>query len=191
MNTDHSPLVPTTESFRLEHQILVLDACLRAPLDQDRSDTITRRFVDDLLKTLGMDPLGDLGVYAAVDDRAPGWSFIQPITTSHVGAHYFEKPGLHPHLRLDAYSCESVDPVGLIRVCHRHFVLGSWRATFIDREIDARRRRCVIELGGNGPDVTIERQMFSTASADTNKDLGLGREPLSRHRVSPSALTRA
>lgn len=149
-----------TAPFELEHQILVLDAGLRAPLDCDRRVTITRRFIDDLLEALGMAPLGELGIYPAVDQRAPGWSFIQPITTSHVSAHYFEKPGRTPHIRLDAYSCETVDRQNLIEVCHRHFKLGEWRATFIDRQLGTQRERTVIDLAGTGARVTAERAMF-------------------------------
>lgn len=150
----------TSESFQLEHQILVLDAGLREPLDCGRYAAITRCFVDDLLNVLGMDPLGELGIYLAVDQRAPGWSFIQPITTSHVSAHYFEKPGRTPHIRLDAYSCESVDWQSLIRVCHGHFTLGAWRATFIDRQIEPQHERTVVDLAGTGPHVTSKRIMF-------------------------------
>ena len=156
-----------SEPFRLEHQIVVLDAGLCEPLDCGRATAITRRFVDDLLNALGMDPLGELGIYPAVDERAPGWSFIQPITTSHVGAHYFEKPGDTPHLRLDAYSCETVDWRSLIRVCHRHFKLAEWRATFIDRQIDPQRERSVVDLAGTGPTVTSERVMFVTRPIET------------------------
>lgn len=149
-----------TTPFQLEHQILILDAHLREPLDCSRYETITRRFIDDLLYALGMDPLGELGIYPAVDQRAPGWSFIQPITTSHVSAHYFEKPGRAPHIRLDAYSCETVDWQNLIHVCHRHFTLADWRATFIDRQIETQLKRTVVDLTGTGPRVTSERIML-------------------------------
>ncbi len=150
--------------FQLEHQILILDAGLRAPLDCGRYVTITRRFIDELLNALGMDPLGELGIYPAVDQRAPGWSFIQPITTSHVSAHYFEKPGRTPHIRLDAYSCETVDWQSLIQVCHRHFTLGDWRATFIDRQIEMQCERTVVDLTGTGSRVKSERTMFPNTS---------------------------
>lgn len=146
----------TSDCLQLEHQILVLDAGLREPLDRGRYAAITRRFIDDLLHALGMDPLGELGIYPAVDQRAPGWSFIQPITTSHVGAHYFEKPGRTPHIRLDAYSCETVDWLNLIHVCDRHFSLADWRATFIDRQIEPQRERTVVDLAGTGSRVISE-----------------------------------
>ena len=151
------------ECFQLEHQMFVLDAGLRDPLDCRRYQKITRHFVDDLLDVLGMEPLGDLSIYPAVDQRAPGWSFIQPITTSHVSAHYFEKPGPTPHIRLDAYSCESVDWQRIIHVCDRHFALEEWRATFIDRQIERGHARAVVDIAGIGTRVTLERALFAGA----------------------------
>lgn len=145
------------EPFHLVHQILVLDAFLKERLDDLRYQTITRRFIDELLNVLDMQALGDLGIYPAVDQRAPGWSFIQPITTSHVSAHYFEKPGRMPHIRLDAYSCDSIDWSQLISVCHRHFGLGDWHATFIDRQIDPGADRRVVDLTGAGERITSRR----------------------------------
>ena len=149
------------KTFELQHQILVLDAFLAAPLDKRRRDSITRNFVDELLAVLDMEPLGALGIYPAVDQRAPGWSFIQPITTSHVSAHYFEKPGRKPHVRLDAYSCEPFDWRPLINVCHRHFKLDEWYAMFIRRDIDRLDRRRTVSLAGRGADVLSECFMFA------------------------------
>lgn len=154
---------PSSDTFALEHQMLVLDAGLRHRLDCRRYREITRRFIDDLLDVLGMEPLGALGIYPAVDQRAPGWSFIQPITTSHVSAHYFEKPGPTPHIRLDAYSCETVDWRRLVHVCDRHFALAEWRATFIDRQIEYHHERAVVDLAGSGTRVTLERGLFAGA----------------------------
>lgn len=140
-------------SFSLLHQIFVLDAHLETSLDCSRQNAITRAFIDDFLAVLGLEPLGPLGIYPAVDDRAPGWSFIQPITTSHISAHYFEKPGKSPHIRIDAYSCDEVDWRKLVGVCHRHFKLADWRGTFIDREIEVGVQRSVSDVGGIGGQV--------------------------------------
>ena len=142
--------------FRLVHEILVLDAFLQKPLNSRRFETITKAFIAELLSALNMEPLGELGIYPAVDERAPGWSFIQPITTSHVSAHYFEKPGRMPHIRLDAYSCDSINWNQLIEVCHRHFSLEEWHASFIDRQIGRQSERTVIDLTGVGAQVTSE-----------------------------------
>lgn len=138
------------EGLHLVHEILVLDAFLAKPLDQERYTSITQDFVSDLLNILGMETLGELGIYPAVDQREPGWSFIQPITTSHVSAHYFENPGRRPHIRIDAYSCASINWNALIQVCHEHFELDDWCACFIDRQLDHPNQRSVVELAGLG-----------------------------------------
>lgn len=153
----------TDNDFALVHQIFVLDAYLEKPLDCSDQKSITRKFIEEFLAVLGLEPLGPLGIYPAVDDRAPGWSFIQPITTSHISAHYFEKPGKAPHIRIDAYSCDQVDWRALVAVCHRHFQLADWRGTFIDREIDDRAARPVSDVGGQGD--TITRQLTLNSSS--------------------------
>ena len=147
---------PGSEGLRLVHEILVLDAYLAKPLDQGRYVAITRDFVSDLLNALGMETLGELGIYPAVDLREPGWSFIQPITTSHISAHYFENPGRRPHIRIDAYSCATIDRNVLIRVCHEHFELADWCACFIDRQLERPDQRSVVELAGLGACVNSE-----------------------------------
>lgn len=156
------------DSFQLAHQILVLDAFLKDRLDDRRYEAITKAFMDELLTVLDMDALGALAIYPAVDSRAPGWSFIQPITTSHVSAHYFEKPGRMPHLRLDAYSCHFIDSNRLIRVCHEHFALSDWHATFIYRRIDSGSDRVVIDLTGSGAKVSTQCML----SPDMSRPIG-------------------
>ena len=158
------PCEPGTELLQLVHHILVLDAFLAGPLDCERQAEITRNFIDDALAALGMQPLAELGIFPAADERAPGWSFVQAITTSHISAHYFERPGRLPHIRLDAYSCESIDRNVLIRLCHEHFRLADWRATFIDRRIDREDDRTVIDLTGFGNQTSSEH-LLSTANA--------------------------
>ena len=151
----------TEAPLQLVHEMLVLDAFLTEPLDERRFQTITRDFVDDLLEELGMEPLGKLGIYPAVDLREPGWSFIQPITTSHVSAHYFENPGAQPHVRLDAYSCATIDWTALLAVCHKHLQLADWCACFIERHLDRPHRRRVVDLAGNGRTV-VSKQLLSS-----------------------------
>lgn len=158
------------EPLHLVHHILVLDAFLTKPLDCRQHVDITRRFIDEVLSVLNMQPLAQLGIYPAVDDRAPGWSFIQPITTSHISAHYFEKPGRMPHIRLDAYSCESIDRGQLINVCDKHFSLSDWHATFIDRQIDCHAERKVVDLTGVGTQVVSECLLTPNTSRRTGGD---------------------
>ncbi len=74
----------TRDTFALKHQIFILDAYLDRALDCDSQWPITRGFVSEFLDVLGLEALGPLGIYPAVDDRAPGWSFIQPINEPHL-----------------------------------------------------------------------------------------------------------
>ena len=161
---------PGQEPLHLVHHILVLDAFLTKPLDYRQYADITTRFIDEVLSVLDMQALGELGIYPAVDQRAPGWSFIQPITTSHISAHYFEKPGRMPHIRLDAYSCESIAWDRLIDVCHRHFTLADWHATFIDRRISRRADRRVVDLTGVGERVISECVLSQSMPRKTGDD---------------------
>lgn len=145
--------------FSLQHEIFILDAYLNQPLDPSKMEIWTRTFIDALLATLRMEELGPLQIFPATDLRAPGWSFIQPITTSHIAGHYFEKPGKHPHIRLDMYSCESVNWKKLVEVLHEHLDMGLWRATFIDRQIDE-KKRAAMHISGQGSTVLDELDLL-------------------------------
>jgi hypothetical protein len=118
----------------------------------------TKRLVDDLLKSLGMEKLGPLQIYWATDQRAPGWSFIQPITTSHISGHYFEKPGKSPHIHIDIYSCDKVNYRKVLDVLHRHLQFSEWSANFITRDTK-HMQRAVQHLSGNGKNVTVEHTL--------------------------------
>ena len=159
-----------TTDFAIEHQIFILDAYLKEPLNCKLQNSITRNFVSDAMAILGLEPLGKLGIYPAVDERAPGWSFIQPITTSHISAHYFEKPGKAPHIRIDAYSCDCINWRALLRVCSQHFKLAEWRGTFIDREIDPGLSRSVLSLSGQGDNITQQQSLEPVIPAFADSD---------------------
>lgn len=150
--------------FAIEHQILVLDAYLHSSLDCSQQKKITRKFINDAMATLGLEPLGSLGIFPAVDERAPGWSFVQPITTSHISGHYFEKPGKAPHTRIDAYSCDRIDWRAFIQVCSQHFYLSDWRATFIERDIDSQQPRPITTLAGCGNRISYSQKLDSTGA---------------------------
>lgn len=149
----------STATFKLEHEIFILDAYLNEALDPQHKESWTRRFVDALMGAMRMEELGPLQIYPATDLRAPGWSFIQPITTSHISGHYFEKPGKHPHLRLDCYSCASINWRKIITVCNEFMDMGLWRATFIDRQIDE-YKRTAIHVSGEGPAILDELDLL-------------------------------
>jgi|GEM_PF-1007986 hypothetical protein len=151
--------VMNPKHFSLEHEIFILDAYLEKPLDPSKMESWTRGLIDALLATLRMEELGPLQIFPATDLRAPGWSFIQPITTSHIAGHYFEKPGKHPHIRLDMYSCESVNWKKLVEVLDEHLGMGLWRATFIDRQIDE-KKRAAMHISGEGSSVLDELDLL-------------------------------
>ena len=145
--------------FKLEHEIFVLDAYLKESLDPSKMEEWTRKFIDSLLSALRMEELGPLQIYPALDLRAPGWSFIQPITTSHIAGHYFEKPGHHPHIRLDLYSCCSINWRKVIKICDEHLKMHIWRATFIDRQIDE-ASRAAMHISGEGNTILDELDLL-------------------------------
>lgn len=158
-----------TDGFALQHEIFVLDTHLQEALPMDNHREITINLVQKLLDVLGMERLGDMQIYPALDMRAPGWSFIQPITTSHISGHYFEKPGRLPHIRLDVYSCEAVNWKNIIKVAHEHLVLADWRATFIHREIELHDNRVVLEIAGLEDNINKEHHLYAPAEAAANK----------------------
>lgn len=135
----------------------MLDAQLTHPLP-DHGEDLARAFTQDLLSVLSMQPLAPLGVYPATDDRAPGWSFIQPITTSHVSGHYFLRPGPAPHIHLDVYSCDAVNWHAVVDCAHRHFSLAQWTGFFVVRGLSA-SPRSVLQLTGSGPAVLEEQPL--------------------------------
>lgn len=142
-------MVPKLKPLALKHEIFILDANLVKLLNESTYKQDTKRLVDDLLKTLEMEPLGPLQVLMALDQRAPGWSFIQPITTSHISGHYFEKPGRFPHLHLDIYSCCSFQWQLVINKLDFHLGLKDWSANFITRHTKLDQRK-IISLSGTG-----------------------------------------
>lgn len=150
----------TNDGFALRHEIFVLDAHLEESLDESRYEEITVSLINKLLKTLGMERLGELQIYPAVDMRAPGWSFIQPITTSHISGHYFEKPGRLPHIRMDIYSCEAVNWRDVIATLHGELMLADWRATFLQRSIEPGESRPAIDIAGRGAEVLTETSLL-------------------------------
>lgn len=156
--------------FSLQHEIFILDAYLEKPLDEAKKDKITRNVVDALLEALRMEELGPLQIYSATDLRAPGWSFLQPITTSHISGHYFEKPGKHPHIRMDCYSCAAVNWRKIIDVCNKHLGLGMWRATFINRQIDE-APRTASHISGVGDKILEEIDLLDHSNHLISGDL--------------------
>lgn len=151
----------TQEPIVLNHEMFILDANLKGLLDQTHMNEITNNLIDDLLKALGMAKLGKLEIYPAFDLRAPGWSFIQPITTSHISGHYFYEPdGTNPNIHMDFYSCSSFDWKDIIPVIDKHLALAKWHGNFLYRK-DVSTDRAVWEIGGDGQIIDLEKLLNS------------------------------
>ncbi len=151
----------TSEPIVLNHEMFILDANLKGLLDQSQMNEITNNLIDDLLKALGMAKLGKLEIYPAFDLRAPGWSFIQPITTSHISGHYFFEPdGTNPNIHMDFYSCSSFDWKNIIPIIDKHLKLAKWHGNFLFRK-DIVTDRAVWEVSGDGQVIVSEKLLNS------------------------------
>lgn len=145
--------VHPSDKLVLQHEMFILDANLIGALDQSQMHTITNDLIDNLLVAMKMKKLGHLEIYDATDPRAPGWSFIQPITTSHISGHYFVEPdGTNPNIHMDFYSCRSFQWGAIIPIVHRHLRLGKWHADFLYRK-DVKADRTILAISGDGEKV--------------------------------------
>lgn len=143
----------------LEHEMFILDANLQKKLDQITMNQITNALIADILAELKMEKLGPLAIYNATDPRAPGWSFIQPITTSHISGHYFVEPdGSNPNIHMDFYSCSSFTWQSIIPIIDKHLSLGLWHGDFLYRK-DISADRKIWEISGKGIDVVSEKMV--------------------------------
>lgn len=131
----------------LTHEIFLLDATMQKRVSPAESMFVTNRIVDGLLQRLHMTQLAPLQYCPATDARFPGFSFIQPITTSHISGHYFDDPG-DPHIHMDIYSCIGFDWQIIIPFLHRHLHLGTWSANYIIRSRTGERQ--YYEMNGEG-----------------------------------------
>lgn len=92
-----------------------------------------KRFVDMLLKEIGMKPLGDINWADAEDLDFPGQSFVQMITTSHCSLHFFDHDGEDNEVYFDLYSCRSFDTDKVISLLNDKFGLRNWHGVLFTR----------------------------------------------------------
>jgi len=69
------------------------------------------------------------------------------------------RPGKHPNIRIDMYSCGSVNWRKAVDIAHEHFNFLSWRATFIDRQIESNAERMILEIEGKEDEVIHEKKL--------------------------------
>jgi S-adenosylmethionine/arginine decarboxylase-like enzyme len=132
---------------RLKHTILVLDCQLKKALPVNSSKKDAEKFTKGLMKILDMKPLGPFSFFKAKDLSEPGWSFIQPITTSHISAHYFSRPDPLPHIHIDIYSCKDFDSKKVIKFLMKQMFIDTYIASVINREIKSKRKMTTIYNG--------------------------------------------
>ncbi len=140
--------------MELTHEHFIIDAHIKHKLSFKAREKITNELIDELIDALDMVKLGPLKIYDAVDSNYPGWSFIQPITTSHISGHYFEESNLASHIHLDIYSCMHYDWKLVVEILHKHLMLNSWSGNLIIREIEQHKRK-MFNLEGLGNKVDI------------------------------------
>jgi hypothetical protein len=92
-----------------------------------------KRFVDMLLKEIGMKPLGDINWADAEDLDFPGQSFVQMITTSHCSLHFFDHSREDNEIYFDLYSCRSFDTDKVIGLLDEKFGLRNWHGIIYTR----------------------------------------------------------
>ena len=145
------PLFPSAMNhFRPIHKIFLLDGTLEDLIDEKNPQEFARHYFTELLEAIDMQPLAPMSVSPAADLKAPGFSGIQELTTSHTSFHYFWEPGIddpHPNIHIDLYSCAPFSYNDVIRIAHKHFRFQSWIANCIDRHLES-SQRMTIQLTG-------------------------------------------
>jgi hypothetical protein len=153
----------STRHFRPLHKIFILDAVLEGLLDESDPRGFCEGYFEEIMEATHMKPLSQMSVCPTMDPRAPGFSGVQPLTTSHTSFHYFWEPEAkdpRPNVHLDLYSCSPFSYEDVVRVAHKHFRLAEWTGTFIDRDLDP-RKRLTLQLRGR-EDAILEQFVLTT-----------------------------
>src|SRR5208283_2290166 len=117
--------------MKLEHIHMTVNARIDPSFKAlPREDT--QRFVDRLLKTIHMKPLGPLNWADAEDLDFPGQSFVQMITTSHCSLHLFKYDDSN-EMYFDLYSCKKFDSNKVIKLLNKKFEIVSWHGIIYTR----------------------------------------------------------
>ncbi|MFH0737765.1 MAG: S-adenosylmethionine decarboxylase [Candidatus Micrarchaeota archaeon] len=114
-----------------------------------------KRFVDGLLKTVNMKPLGPLNWADAEDLDFPGQSFVQMITTSHCSLHFFNHKDGTNEIYFDLYSCKPFDDEKVIELLDGKFGLREWHGVLYTRATGQKPR--VKMIGSMAKEVMVAR----------------------------------
>lgn len=167
---------------------LIIDARLGGLPNEERQDKITADFYEDLYQQTGMNPLGGLRVFPAVDLTEPGWSFGQNTLAynkdaqvmGHVTGHYFYETNPrrpNPNVRIDAWSAPHIDGhrgltlAAVMEVLQKHFNVTDWQAILAERVSRGQggTRNKFYELTGYGADRKTEMELLRPARPDFSR----------------------
>ena len=115
-----------------------------------------QRFVNGLLKEIGMKPLGPLNWADAEDLDFPGQSFVQMITTSHCSLHLFTHKDGTNEIYFDLYSCKPFDTKKVVSMLDEKFGLIEWHGVLYKRATNGLPR---VEMVGS-----VDKQAIETGN---------------------------
>lgn len=139
---------------KLIHEIFILDANLAKEFNEVNRNEKINNMIDEMLAELNMEKLSPLIINEAIDLSSPGWTFIQPITTSHISAHYFIETNKPSHLHFDLYSCKPFNWHAALQIIDKYFDIDDWSANFIKRDT---YNRSITEIKGNKLGISSNR----------------------------------
>jgi len=117
---------------KLEHVHITVNARI-APGFKALPRDDAQRFVDRLMRTINMKPLGPLNWADAEDLEFPGQSFVQMITTSHCSLHLFTHKDGSNEIYFDLYSCREFDEKKVVAMLDEKFGLQDWHGVLYTR----------------------------------------------------------
>ncbi|MEW6034979.1 MAG: S-adenosylmethionine decarboxylase [Candidatus Micrarchaeota archaeon] len=114
-----------------------------------------QRFVNKLLRSINMKPLGPLNWADAEDLDFPGQSFVQMITTSHCSLHLFTHKDGTNEIYFDLYSCKCFDENEVVRLLDEKFGLREWHGVLYTRATHQKPQVRII--GSNAKEIMVAR----------------------------------
>ncbi|VVC04448.1 S-adenosylmethionine decarboxylase [Candidatus Bilamarchaeum dharawalense] len=118
--------------MKLEHIHITVNAKI-SPNFKALPKDAAQRFVDRLMKTVNMKPLGPLNWSDAEDLDFPGQSYVQMITTSHTSLHLFTHTDGTNEIYFDLYSCKKFDAEKVVKLLDETFGLVEWHGILYNR----------------------------------------------------------
>ncbi len=140
--------------MKLEHIHITVNAKIDPSFKALPKDE-AQRFVDKLLKTINMKPLGPINWADAEDLDFPGQSFVQMITTSHCSLHLFTHTDGTNEIYFDLYSCKCFDENKVIKLLDEKFGLREWHGVVYNRATHGRPQ--VRMIGSQAREIMVAR----------------------------------